>query len=291
MLSSYTVVYVMMQSKHNAELHPVEVMAIVNITPDSFFSSSRNTAYRDVVARVEQAVCEGADILDLGGYSSRPGADDIDVEEEWRRVQMGLDAVRSVGAGLKISIDTFRSEVVRRAYDHFGDFTVNDISAGERDERMVESVARLGLEYVAMHMRGTSDTMQSLTEYKDGVCCEVERYLTRRVEELVTAGVARERIILDPGYGFAKSVEQNWQLLDVIEPLSRRARVLVGVSRKSMIYKPLGLKPEDVLPGSLALAWEALRRGAQILRVHDVAATRQVADMYNYYKRVTDDRG
>ena len=291
MLSSYTVVYVMMQSEHNAELHPVEVMAIVNITPDSFFSSSRNTAYRDVVARVEQAVCEGADILDLGGYSSRPGADDIDVEEEWRRVQMGLDAVRSVGAGLKISIDTFRSEVVRRAYDHFGDFTVNDISAGERDERMVESVARLGLEYVAMHMRGTSDTMQSLTEYKDGVCCEVERYLTRRVEELVTAGVARERIILDPGYGFAKSVEQNWQLLDVIEPLSRRARVLVGVSRKSMIYKPLGLKPEDVLPGSLALAWEALRRGAQILRVHDVAATRQVADMYNYYKRVTDDRG
>lgn len=270
---------------------PVEVMAIVNITPDSFFSSSRNTAYCDVVQRVEQAVREGADILDLGGYSSRPGADDISADEEWRRVQMGLEAVRSVGADVRVSIDTFRSEVVRRAYEHFGEFTVNDISAGERDDRMVATVAELGLEYVAMHMRGTSNTMQSLTQYESGVTAEVEKYLVRRTEELVLAGIPRERIILDPGYGFAKSVEQNWQLLDVIEPLSRRARVLVGVSRKSMIYKPLGLRPEDALPGSLALAWEAMRRGAHILRVHDVAATRQVADMYNYYKRVTDDRG
>ncbi len=281
----------MMPTEHNVVPCPVEVMAIVNITPDSFFSSSRNTAYCDVVQRVEQAVREGADILDLGGYSSRPGADDISADEEWRRVQMGLEAVRSVGADVRVSIDTFRSEVVRRAYEHFGEFTVNDISAGERDDRMVATVAELGLEYVAMHMRGTSNTMQSLTQYESGVTAEVEKYLLRRTEELVLAGIPRERIILDPGYGFAKSVEQNWQLLDVIEPLSRRARVLVGVSRKSMIYKPLGLRPEDALPGSLALAWEAMRRGAHILRVHDVAATRQVADMYNYYKRVTDDRG
>lgn len=286
MLSSYTVVYAMMHKEPSLWSRPVEVMAIVNITPDSFFSSSRNSGFKDVVQRVEQAVNEGADVLDLGGYSSRSGAEEVPIAEEWRRVKMGLEAVRSVGASVKVSIDTFRSEVVRRAYDHFGDFTVNDISAGERDERMIECVARLGLEYVAMHMRGTSDTMQSLTEYKDGVCCEVERYLTRRVEELVTAGVARERIILDPGYGFAKSVEQNWQLLDAIEPLAKEYRVLVGVSRKSMIYKPLGLSPEDVLPGSLALAWETMRRGANILRVHDVAATRQVVDMYNYYKTV-----
>lgn len=281
----------MMPTEHNVVPCPVEVMAIVNITPDSFFSSSRNTAYCDVVQRVEQAVREGADILDLGGYSSRPGADDISADEEWRRVHMGLEAVRSVGADVRVSIDTFRSEVVRRAYEHFGGFTVNDISAGERDGQMVSTVAELGLGYVAMHMRGTSETMQSLTEYRSGVVNEVEQYLVRRTEELVAAGVSRDNIILDPGYGFAKSVEQNWQLLDVIEPLSRRARVLVGVSRKSMIYKPLGLRPEDALPGSLALAWEAMRRGAQILRVHDVAATRQVADMYNYYKRVTDDRG
>ena len=281
----------MMPAEHNVVTRPVEVMAIVNVTPDSFFSSSRNTAYNDVVRRVEQAVGEGADILDLGGYSSRPGADDISVDEEWRRVQMGLDAVRCIGGDVRVSIDTFRSEVVRRAYEHFGEFTVNDISAGERDEHMVATVAELGLEYVAMHMRGTSDTMQSLTHYEAGVTAEVEQYLVRRVEELASAGMSRERIILDPGYGFAKSVEQNWQLLDSIEPLSKVSRVLVGVSRKSMIYKPLGLKPEDALPGSLALAWEAMRRGAQILRVHDVAATRQVADMYNYYKRVTDDRG
>lgn len=284
MSSSYTAVYVMMQSEHNAELHPVEVMAIVNITPDSFFSSSRNTAYRDVVARVEQAVREGADILDLGGYSSRPGADDIDIEEEWRRVQMGLDAVRSVGGDVRVSIDTFRSEIVRRAYEHYGRFTVNDISAGEQDEQMVATVARLGLEYVAMHMRGRSDTMQSLTQYDNGVVADVEQYLRRRADELVAEGIERDRIILDPGYGFAKSVEQNWQLLDVVEPLCKDYKVLVGVSRKSMIYKPLSLSPEEVLPGSLALAWEAMRRGACVLRVHDVAATRQVADMYNYYK-------
>lgn len=262
----------------------VEVMAIVNITPDSFFSSSRNSAYDDVVRRVEQSVAEGADILDLGGYSSRPGADDISVEEEWRRVQMGLDAVRSVGGDVRVSIDTFRSEIVRRAYEHYGRFTVNDISAGEQDEHMVATVARLGLEYVAMHMRGRSDTMQSLTQYDNGVVADVEQYLRRRADELVAEGIERDRIILDPGYGFAKSVEQNWQLLDVIEPLCKDYKVLVGVSRKSMIYKPLGLSPEEVLPGSLALAWEAMRRGACVLRVHDVAATRQVADMYNYYK-------
>ena len=274
----------MTHTEHNMPSALVEVMAIVNITPDSFFSSSRNSAYDDVVRRVEQSVAEGADILDLGGYSSRPGADDISVEEEWRRVQMGLDAVRSVGGDVRVSIDTFRSEIVRRAYEHYGRFTVNDISAGEQDEHMVATVARLGLEYVAMHMRGRSDTMQSLTQYDNGVVADVEQYLRRRADELVAEGIERDRIILDPGYGFAKSVEQNWQLLDVIEPLCKDYKVLVGVSRKSMIYKPLGLNPEEVLPGSLALAWEAMRRGACVLRVHDVAATRQVADMYNYYK-------
>jgi dihydropteroate synthase len=274
----------MTRTEHNMPSASVEVMAIVNITPDSFFSSSRNNAYDDVVRRVEQSVAEGADILDLGGYSSRPGANDISVDEEWRRVQMGLDAVRSVGGDVRVSIDTFRSEIVRRAYEHYGRFTVNDISAGEQDEHMVATVARLGLEYVAMHMRGRSDTMQSLTQYDNGVVADVEQYLRRRADELVAEGIERDRIILDPGYGFAKSVEQNWQLLDVVEPLCKDYKVLVGVSRKSMIYKPLGLSPEDVLPGSLALAWEAMRRGACVLRVHDVAATRQVADMYNYYK-------
>ena len=274
----------MTRTEHNMPSASVKVMAIVNITPDSFFSSSRNNAYDDVVRRVEQSVAEGADILDLGGYSSRPGANDISVDEEWRRVQMGLDAVRSVGGDVRVSIDTFRSEIVRRAYEHYGRFTVNDISAGEQDEHMVSTVARLGLEYVAMHMRGRSDTMQSLTQYDNGVVADVEQYLRRRADELVAEGIERDRIILDPGYGFAKSVEQNWQLLDVVEPLCKDYKVLVGVSRKSMIYKPLGLSPEEVLPGSLALAWEAMRRGACVLRVHDVAATRQVADMYNYYK-------
>lgn len=286
MSSSYTVVYAMMHKEPSLGSRPVEVMAIVNITPDSFFSSSRNSGFKDVVQRVEQAVNEGADILDLGGYSSRPGAEEVPIAEEWRRVKMGLEAVRSVGANVKVSIDTFRSEVVRRGYELFGEFTVNDISAGQMDEQMIATIAKLGVEYVAMHMRGTPNTMQGLSNYDEGVVTEVECYLVKRVEELVAAGIARDKIILDPGYGFAKSVEQNWQLLDAIEPLAKEYRVLVGVSRKSMIYKPLGLSPEDVLPGSLALAWETMRRGANILRVHDVAATRQVVDMYNYYKTV-----
>ena len=287
MSSSYTAVYVMMQSEHNAELHPVEVMAIVNITPDSFFSSSRNTAYRDVVARVEQAVREGADILDLGGYSSRPGADDIDIEEEWRRVQMGLDAVRSVGGDVRVSIDTFRSEIVRRAYEHYGRFTVNDISAGEQDEHMVATVARLGLEYVAMHMRGTPKTMQSLDDYPEGVVRGVCDYFVRRTEELQKAGIRKENIILDPGFGFAKSVEQNFELLAELNRLCELGYpVLVGLSRKSMIYRPLGITPEEALPGSLALAWEALRGGAVVLRVHDVEPTRQLVELFNTYQNI-----
>lgn len=268
------------------------VMAIVNLTPDSFYASSRHASYDVVRESVERAVREGATIVDLGGYSSRPGADEVSVDEEWRRVEMGLKAVRDAEVGVVVSIDTFRSEIVRRAYEGYGAFIVNDISAGEADRAMIATVAELGLPYVAMHMRGTPETMQSLTDYEAGVTEGVVEYFRERVKVLEAAGIARDNIILDPGFGFAKTVEQNYELLAGLKALRALGYpLLIGVSRKSMIYRVLGITPQEALPGSLALAWEALRSGDAIVRVHDVAATHQVVELANYYKRVGYDKG
>ena len=268
------------------------VMAIVNLTPDSFYASSRHASYDVVRESVERAVREGATIVDLGGYSSRPGADEVSVDEEWRRVEMGLKAVRDAEVGVVVSIDTFRSEIVRRAYEGYGTFIVNDISAGEADRAMIATVAELGLPYVAMHMRGTPETMQSLTDYEAGVTEGVVEYFRERVKVLEAAGIARDNIILDPGFGFAKTVEQNYELLAGLKALRALGYpLLIGVSRKSMIYRALGITPQEALPGSLALAWEALRNGEAIVRVHDVAATHQVVELANYYKRVGYDKG
>lgn len=268
------------------------VMAIVNLTPDSFYASSRHASYDVVRESVERAVREGATIVDLGGYSSRPGADEVSVDEEWRRVEMGLKAVRDAEVGVVVSIDTFRSEIVRRAYECYGAFIVNDISAGEADRAMIATVAELGLPYVAMHMRGTPETMQSLTDYEAGVTRGVVEYFRERVKVLEAAGIARDNIILDPGFGFAKTVEQNYELLAGLKALRALGYpLLIGVSRKSMIYRVLGITPQEALPGSLALAWEALRSGEAIVRVHDVAATHQVMELANYYKRVGYDKG
>lgn len=268
------------------------VMAIVNLTPDSFYASSRHSSYDVVRESVERAVREGATIVDLGGYSSRPGADEVSVDEEWRRVEMGLKAVRDAEVGVVVSIDTFRSEIVRRAYEGYGPFIVNDISAGEADSAMIATVAELGLPYVAMHMRGTPETMQSLTDYEAGVTEGVVEYFRERVKVLEAAGIARDNIILDPGFGFAKTVKQNYELLAGLKALRALGYpLLIGVSRKSMIYRALGITPQEALPGSLALAWEALRSGDAIVRVHDVAATHQVVELANYYKRVGYDKG
>lgn len=268
------------------------VMAIVNLTPDSFYASSRHSSYDVVRESVERSVREGATIVDLGGYSSRPGADEVSVDEEWRRVDMGLKAVRDAEVEVVVSIDTFRSEIVRRAYEGYGAFIVNDISAGEADRAMIATVAELGLPYVAMHMRGTPETMQSLTDYEAGVTRGVVEYFRERVKVLEAAGIARDNIILDPGFGFAKTVEQNYELLAGLKALRALGYpLLIGVSRKSMIYRALGITPQEALPGSLALVWEALRSGEAIVRVHDVAATHQVVELANYYKRVGYDKG
>lgn len=259
-----------------------QVMTIINVTDDSFFEGSRTVDECNIVARVEQAVAEGATILDVGGYSSRPGAAELSVEDEWQRVRLGLRAVRSV-SDIPVSVDTFRSEVARRAVKEFGELIINDISAGELDANMVDVVAKYNLPYVAMHMRGTPQTMQSRTDYGQDIASEVCQYFERRVEELRQRGVSK--IILDPGFGFAKTLEQNYELLGGLNRLTAMGYpVLVGVSRKSMIYKLLGVTSAEALNGTTALHWEALCQGATILRVHDTREAVEVVKIFNKYR-------
>ena len=293
MSSSSIDVYAMILAPKSIDLRDSHVMAIINLTPDSFYAKSRNEDLESARSAIHRAVAEGATIVDIGGYSSRPGAAEVSVDEEWRRVRMGLEAVCSMDEGVVVSIDTFRSEIVRRAVDVFGDVIVNDISAGELDADMAATVARLDLCYIAMHMRGTPQTMQQMTEYEGGVVGEVVGYFRRRVEELQEAGIAPERIILDPGFGFAKSVEQNFELLRGLDNIRALGYpILVGLSRKSMIYRSLGISAEESLPGSLALAWQTLQGGNAILRVHDVGATQQVVRLSNIYRTsiIADDK-
>lgn len=276
----------MLLKPNEINLSDSHVMAIVNVTPDSFYASSRNHSFEECRQRVERAVAEGATIVDIGGYSSRPGAADVSLEEEWSRVRIGLEAVKSIDRGVVVSIDTFRSAIVERAFSEYGEFIANDISAGEQDEAMASVVARCDIPYIAMHMRGDCSTMQSLTDYKGGVVADVKEYLLRRCEELQQRGIKRQNLIIDPGFGFAKTIEQNFELFRGMDSLRELGYpILVGVSRKSMIYKSLGITPEESLPGSLALAWEALRGGNAILRVHDVAQTVQVLRLANIYNK------
>ena len=273
----------MSRNESRIDFFQPQVMAIVNVTDDSFYEGSRTQSEDAIVERVREVVEQGATIVDVGGYSSRPGAKDISVEEEWQRVQRGLQAVRSVSRGVAVSVDTFRAEVAELAIKEFGDVIINDISAGELSPRMIDVVAEAGVPYVAMHMRGTPQTMQQNTSYSEGVVAEVCRYFEHRVEYLLGRGV--KDIILDPGFGFAKSAEQNFELLAHLSQLCALGYpVLAGLSRKSMIYKTLGVTAAEALAGTVALNWEALRQGATILRVHDV---KEAADVVQLYKKIS----
>ena len=255
-------------------------MAIVNATPDSFYSASRTQSQKAVSERVERALSEGATILDIGGYSSRPDADDVSVEEEWQRVEMALSATKEVSGEVAISVDTFRAEIVRRATDCFGKIIVNDITGGMGDKEMLKTVAELQLPYVAMHMRGTPQTMCQQAQYGD-VVADVANELQERLTAISAAGIELKRVALDPGFGFAKTVEQNYELLAGLHRLKALGQpLLVGVSRKSMIYKPLGITPDEALAATQAVHWEALRQGATILRVHDVKEAVQTIKLY-----------
>ncbi|MDE6623554.1 MAG: dihydropteroate synthase [Alistipes sp.] len=261
-------------------------MAILNVTPDSFYSGSRTPDAEAVERRVREVVEEGASIIDVGGYSSRPGADPISEEEEWRRVELGVAAVRRLAPDLPVSVDTFRSGVAERALERFGPLAVNDISAGELDPRMPAVAARYEVPYIAMHMKGDPQTMQSLTDYGHGIVSEVVSYFARRVAELQEAGIRRENIILDPGFGFAKTLEQNYELLAGLHELRASGYpVLAGLSRKSMIYKALDATPAESLAGTIALGWECLRQGASILRVHDVREAVDTVRLFGHFQR------
>ena len=260
------------------------VMAILNVTPDSFFAGSRMPDAPHVERRVREAVAEGASIIDVGGYSSRPGADVVSPGEEWRRVKLGVGAVRRLAPGMAVSVDTFRSEVAARAIERFGPLIINDISAGELDPAMPAVAAKYGVPYIAMHMKGDPKTMQSLTDYKRDITAEVVAYFEARVAALLAAGIAREHLVLDPGFGFAKTTEQNYELLAGLHRLCALGYpVLAGLSRKSMIYRVLGVTPAQSLAGTVALGWECLRQGAAILRVHDVREAVDTVRIFNAY--------
>ena len=266
------------------DLSQPQVMAIVNITPDSFFEQSRVVDDQAIETRIRQVVNEGASIIDIGGYSSRPGACDVTADEEWERVRRALAVVRRVAGDVPVSIDTFRASVAERAIEEFGEVIINDISAGEADPLMWSVVARYSVPYVAMHMRGTPQSMATMVDYPDGVVEAVVRYFEQRVALLKERGI--EQIVLDPGFGFAKSVEQNYELLAGLDRICRMGfPVLAGLSRKSMIYKVLNTTPEQALNGTTALHWEALRQGATILRAHDVREAVEVVKLYNAYKK------
>ena len=284
MWPSATVDSVMKQQEINLDFSRRQVMTIVNVTPDSFFAGSRTPDWLDVERRVRDAVEAGASVIDVGGYSSRSGADEVSPEEEWRRVDLGVGAVRSLSPDLPVSIDTFRSSVAARTIHKYGKVIINDISAGELDPLIVDVVAEHDVPYVAMHMKGDPKTMQSLTDYKRDITAEVVAYFEARVAALLAAGIAREHLVLDPGFGFAKTTEQNYELLAGLHRLCALGYpVLAGLSRKSMIYRVLGVTPAQSLAGTVALGWECLRQGAAILRVHDVREAVDTVRIFNAY--------
>ncbi|WP_419510972.1 dihydropteroate synthase [Alistipes sp.] len=275
--------------KHNdieLDFSQPRVMAILNVTPDSFYAGSRMPDASRVERRVLEAVDEGAAFIDVGGYSSRPGADEVSPDEEWRRVELGVGAVRRLSPAMTVSVDTFRSEVAARAIEKFGPLVINDISAGELDPRMPAVAAKYGVPYIAMHMKGDPKTMQSLTDYKRDITAEVVAYFEAKAAQLSAAGIRRENIVLDPGFGFAKTTEQNYELLAGLHRLCALGYpVLAGLSRKSMIYRALGTTPAESLAGTVALGWECLRQGAAILRVHDVREAADTIALFNLYEQ------
>ena len=256
----------------------IDIMGIVNITDDSYYAASRCSGLDQTLSRIEALMGEGADIIDLGACSSRPGAIQVGAEEEWRRLEPVLKQVRASFPDVTLSLDTYWSEVVSRAYDTIGEFIVNDISAGDDDPQMLPLVGRLGLKYIAMHKRGTPGTMQSLTNYND-IADDVLEYFRQFAQKALHFEI--KDWIIDPGFGFAKTLEQNYQLLSRLDQFKQLSRpLLVGVSRKSMIYKYLNISPEDALPATQVVHLKALQMGADILRVHDVAEAVRTVELF-----------
>lgn len=260
-------------------LNRPQIMGILNLTPDSFFGGSRVLTSKEfLIKRASKMISDGADILDLGGYSTRPGAAEVSIEKEIQRVIPAVEWIAEAFPSVLISIDTFRSKVAEAAV-HSGAHLVNDISAGSMDPKMLETVGKLEIPYIGMHIRGNPQTMQKETNYSD-ILVELLNYFAEKTAIYRKFGI--KDVIIDPGFGFAKTIEQNYWLLRNLKYFQALSLpILVGVSRKSMIYKTLGVGPEEALNGSTALHMFALTQGANILRVHDVKEAKETLKLYH----------
>ena len=261
------------------DLSTPKVMGILNVTPDSFYAGSRKETTSDIVNRVEQIITEGADMIDIGAYSSRPNAEHVSTKEEMARLRKGLEAIREVAPEAIVSVDTFRADVASMCVEEYGVALINDISGGQMDERMFDTVARLDVPYIMMHMQGTPQDMQQHIHY-DHLRMEIMQYFALKVQDLHSRGV--KDIIIDPGFGFGKTLAHNYELFKHLEDFKLFGLpLLVGISRKSMIYKLLDSSPEEALNGTTVLNTIALTKGADILRVHDVKACVEAVKIFN----------
>jgi dihydropteroate synthase len=250
------------------DLSEPQVMGILNVTPDSFYAGSHGVTEGYIIDRLHQIMNEGASIIDIGACSTRPGADEVSIEEEMSRLRMGLELIRKHRPDAIVSVDTYRADVAKMCVEEYGAAIINDISAGQMDEQMFPTIARLGIPYIIMHMKGTPKDMQVNPQY-DHFLKEVFYYFSEKVQRLRDLGV--KDIIIDPGFGFGKTLEHNYELMNHLEEFALfELPLLAGVSRKSMIYKHLDITPEEALNGTTTLNTIALLKGASILRVHDV---------------------
>lgn len=252
------------------EISSPKVMGIVNVTPDSFYAQSRKQTAREIGEQVNKMLDEGADMIDVGAYSSRPGASDVSPEEEMNRLARALDIIREQHPEVIVSVDTFRAKVAQECVERYGADIINDISGGDLDPEMFETAAALNVPYILMHMKGTPQNMQKAPCY-DHLMSEMLQYFAERIDRLHLLGL--NDIILDPGFGFAKTLGHNYQLMKHLSELHTLGLpLLAGISRKSMIYRLLDSTPQEALNGTTVLNTLALVQGASILRVHDVKA-------------------
>lgn len=263
------------------DLSTPRVMGVLNVTPDSFYDGGNYNNKNLAIKRVEKMLDDGADIIDVGGYSSRPGADDISHKEEWGRLEPVLELIREHHPDTIISVDTFRSEIAGEAYSKYNIDIINDISGGELDSNMFTTIAELQVAYVMMHMKGNPQNMKEKAQYDD-LIGEISGYFSEKINLLRALGVKDP--IIDPGFGFSKTVDQNYFLLKNLKDLAVfNLPLLVGLSRKSMVYKYLDIKSQDALNGTTALNTLALTQGADILRVHDVREAKETIRLFQKY--------
>ncbi len=265
------------------DLSSPQVMGILNLTPDSFYAESRKQTEQDIRSRTRQIIEEGGSIIDVGAYSSRPKAEHITPDEEMRRLRNGLHLINKEYPDAIISVDTFRADVARMCVEEYGVAIINDIAAGEMDANMFQMIARLKVPYIMMHMQGTPQNMQ-LNPHYENVVKEVMLYFATKIQQLRDLGA--KDLIIDPGFGFGKTLEHNYELLEKLESFQLFGLpLLVGVSRKSMIYKLLGGTSEDALNGTSVINTISLLKGANILRVHDVRAASEAVQIVNAMNR------